>query len=339
MAKTPDPIPAGAHRRYDPLLDTWVVVSPHRSKRPWLGARTAPEPCGPSYDPACALCAGNLRASGERMPDYDGVYSFPNDFPALGHLSEVPESAPLFRAEAARGQSRVLCFSPNHDLTLAEADDALREAVVGLWQEELRRFPGAETQWVQLFENRGRLMGCSNPHPHGQLWASDFLPTLVAQELRSQQAHFERTGQALLAEVRDAELAGPRLVLASDAWVSWVPFWARWPYETLLAPRRALAGLLELTPAEAQDLAHHLGRLLGAYDRHFGCRTPYSFGWHGWHRLTGAPPGLLLHAHLLPPLLEGPDRQKFMVGFELMAETQRDLTPEQAAAALRAALA
>jgi len=329
--------PPGAERRYDPLLDAWVLVSPQRAARPWLGARGTPEPPGPSFDPACALCPGNTRASGIAMPAYEGVYSFANDFPALTAESAPEAGEELFRRAPARGAGRVLCFSPNHDLTLAEGDDALRRDVIALWRDELQRF-GPEMAWVQLFENRGAMMGCSNPHPHGQLWASDFFPSLVAQELRSQQAYFERTGALLLAVVRDQEAEGPRAVLVTEGWVSWVPFWARWPYEVLLAPRRDLASLLVLTEDEQNDLARHLGLLLKAYDRHFACRTPYSFGWHGWHGLANAPPGLLLHAHLLPPLLNGPDRQKFMVGYELLAETQRDLTPEAAAAALRAAL-
>ncbi|GIX21508.1 MAG: galactose-1-phosphate uridylyltransferase [Gammaproteobacteria bacterium] len=329
------------HRRRNALTGDWVLVSPQRLQRPWQGAQEpAPRDRPPSYDPNCYLCPGNVRAGGRRNPDYRGPYVFTNDFPAL-----LPEASgatgaghPLLRSEAVRGTCRVLCYSPDHGRGLAALDDAERLAVVEAWcaqSAELRR----AYRWVQPFENRGEMMGCSSPHPHGQVWALDRLPTVAAREAEQQRRHWRRHGRALLLDYLDLEAAdGARLVTANAHWVVLVPYWAAWPFETLLLPRRAVAQLEDLDDEARAALAEILGRLLAAYDALFDCPFPYSMGWHGAPGGGRAAPGWQLHAHFYPPLLRSATVRKHMVGFELLAEVQRDLTPEAAAARLREVL-
>jgi UDPglucose--hexose-1-phosphate uridylyltransferase len=328
------------HRRFDPLTEEWVLVSPHRGRRPWQGQTDEVPAPRPRHDAACHLCPGNLRAGEERNPDYDDVFLFDNDFPALLPTAvDAPAGSPLLRAESVRGRCRVLCFSPRHDLSLAELDDAARARVVQAWMRETRDL-GTRWRWVQCFENRGAMMGCSSPHPHGQIWALDALPSLVSTELRTQRAHFDATGRALLRDLLELECREEdRIVVATEHWVVLVPFWARWPFETLVLPRAACATLAELDDAQAADLSRVLGELLRAYDNLFACDFPYSFGWHGAPSDADGSvrAAWQLHAHCYPPLLRSATVRKFMVGFELLAEAQRDLTPEDAAARLRAA--
>jgi UDPglucose--hexose-1-phosphate uridylyltransferase len=341
------------HRRYDPLGDRWVLVSPHRTRRPWQGQNEIParEP-RPPYDPGCYLCAGNRRAQGEVNPPYTGTFAFDNDFSALlpGAAAAAspavapasgPEAAPaLFRAEAVRGRCRVLCFSPRHDLSLAEMSPAEIAAVVDLWAAETAAL-GATYRWVQVFENKGAVMGCSNPHPHGQIWASSALPTDVAGEDRQQAAYARAHGAPLLIDYAAREIdAGVRVVHQTPGWLAVVPFWAVWPFETLLVPRRPIARLTDLDAAERAGLASFLKTVLVAYDRLFDVSFPYSMGWHGapfaGTDAVAAPTShWQLHGHVYPPLLRSATVKKFMVGYELLAEAQRDLTPEQAAARLR----
>jgi UDPglucose--hexose-1-phosphate uridylyltransferase len=326
------------HRRYNPLTDEWVLVSPQRARRPWQG-RVEPlaEATRPAYVPECYLCPGNRRSSGEENPDYRGPYVFTNDFAAL--VPEVPPVAaldhPLLRAEGVAGTCRVVCFTPRHDLTLPElAVDAIR-AVVDVWAEQTAAL-SQRYRWVQVFENKGELMGCSNPHPHGQIWAQAGLPDEARKEDRQQRAYFAERGAPLLGEYLALEGArAERVVVANAAWLALVPFWAVWPFELLLLPRRPVARLPDLAPDERRLLAEILKRLLTRYDNLFHTSFPYSMGWHG------APSGgdasyWQLHAHFYPPLLRSATVKKFMVGYELLAEAQRDLTPEQAAARLRA---
>jgi UDPglucose--hexose-1-phosphate uridylyltransferase len=291
------------------------------------------------YDPDCYLCPGNVRANGDVNPGYPETFVFTNDFPAL--LPDAVEGEPggedaLFRREAVRGTSRVICFSPRHDLTLPELPVEDVRGVVDLWAEQTAEL-GRDYRWVQVFENKGAVMGCSNPHPHGQIWALDALPTEPAKEDRRQREHREATGRVLLLDYAEAEArAGERVVLEGEHWLVVVPYWAVWPFETLVLPRRHVLRLPDLEAAERDDLARTLKRLLTRYDNLFETSFPYSMGWHGAPFGAGDVSYWQLHAHVLPPLLRSATVKKFMVGFELLAEAQRDLTPEQAAERLRA---
>lgn len=306
-------------------------------KRPWQGQTDeACEARGAAHDPGCYLCPGNARVTGDRNPDYRGVHVFPNDFAALLPDTPGPDAAdPLFAAETARGEARVICFSPDHGASLPLLSVAQIRGVVDSWADQSaelgRRYP-----WVQLFENKGAMMGCSNPHPHGQLWATSWLPDEPAREDERQRAWFAAHGRAMLADVAEREAAdGARTVTLSDRWIVVVPYWAAWPFETLLLPRFAVARMEELAPAERDDLARVLKDLTTRYDNLFRCSFPYSMGWHGAPYGEAETAGWQLHAHFYPPLLRSATVRKFMVGFELLAEAQRDLTPEQAAARLR----
>jgi UDPglucose--hexose-1-phosphate uridylyltransferase len=331
------------HRRYNALTGDWVLVSPHRTLRPWQGqVEKVMAEQRPSYDPACYLCPGNERAGGKRNPQYEGTFAFENDFAAL--LPELGEgsaaSSPLLRTEAEAGICRVLCFSPRHDLTLPEMEVAGVRGVVNLWSAQSAEL-GRVHRWVQVFENKGAIMGCSNPHPHGQIWAGSALPNEPAKEDRCQREWFIANGAPLLLDYAHFELSdGRRVVLSNREWVAVVPFWALWPFETLVIPTRAVQRIADLTDAERDSLALILKRLLTRYDNLFEVSFPYSMGWHG------APTGpghdvednahWQLHAHFFPPLLRSATVKKFMVGYEMLGEPQRDLTAEQAAIRLQA---
>lgn len=328
----------GPHRRRNPLTGEWVLVSPHRTQRPWLGKQeSAGGARRPAHDPACYLCPGSTRANGERNPDYTGAYVFPNDFAALNTAAQDPVDTanPLLRGEPARGECRVICFSPRHDLTLPEMPVEAIRGVVDVWAEQVAGL-GRTWRWVQVFENKGDVMGCSNPHPHGQVWAGDALPNEPAKEDREQRAHLAQYGRGLLADYLDLEVrAGERIVVQNEHWVAVVPYWAVWPYETLLLPRRHVLRLPDLVPVERDALAAILKRLLTRYDNLFQTSFPYSMGWHGAPTEDGDFSHWRLHAHFYPPLLRSATVKKFMVGYEMMAEAQRDLTAEQAASRLR----
>jgi UDPglucose--hexose-1-phosphate uridylyltransferase len=329
------------HRRHNPLLDEWVLVSPHRAKRPWQGAQektatTAP----PAYDPTCYLCPGNTRTSGIVNPKYDHQYVFDNDFAALLPEGETGtyEEGGLLRADAETGHCRVICFSPRHDLTLPELPIAEIRKVVDTWTEEFRTL-GADPNinYVQIFENKGQAMGASNPHPHGQIWSERTVPDLPAKEGRTQKAYFEKNGRTLLSDyLAIEEKSKTRFVVENDTWVALVPFWAVWPFETLVLPRRAVQDLTQLNDQERDGLADILQQLTIKYDNLFETSFPYSAGFH--QRPTDGQdyPEWHLHMHFLPPLLRSATVKKFMVGYELMANAQRDITAEQAAERLRA---
>jgi UDPglucose--hexose-1-phosphate uridylyltransferase len=329
-----------SHRRYDPLTGAWVLVAAGRDQRPWQGQHEAPPAVAvPRYEPTCYLCPGNERANGARNPVYEGTFVFTNDFASLRPEPVAATGGhddPLFRSEPERGTCRVLCFSERHDLALGQMPvDGVRR-VVDLWcdqHDELAR----EWAWVQVFENRGAAMGASNPHPHGQVWAGSAVPTIVAAEDDHQRAHLAHHGEALLAAYVRRELGGDRVVVRNDDWLAVVPYWATWPFETLLVSRRGAARFGELSTAERTSLAAGLHELLIGYDALFGMPFPYSMGWHPAPGHEPAP-HWVLHAHVYPPLLRA-DARKFLVGYELLAEAQRDLTPEDAAARLRAAVA
>jgi UDPglucose--hexose-1-phosphate uridylyltransferase len=327
------------HRRYNPLSGEWVLVSPHRTRRPWQGqVEKAPPDTRPSYDPHCYLCPGNERAGGVRNPQYANTFVFTNDFAAL-----LPDTPPveasgnaLFRVQDVEGTCRVMCFSPRHDLTLPEMPLTAIRQVVDMWADQVTDL-SSRYQWVQVFENKGAVMGCSNPHPHGQIWAGDFLPNEPAKEDLHQRQYYETNGGLLLLDYAQQETEdGERTVVENLHWLAVVPFWAVWPFEVLLLPRRQVSHLPELNATERDSLADILKRLLTRYDNLFETSFPYSMGWHGTP-LGGHDPAPYwqLHAHFYPPLLRSATVKKFMVGYEMLAEAQRDLTAEQAAARLR----
>lgn len=331
-------LPDYPHRRYNPLTGQWVLVSPHRAKRPWQGAQeVAAREVLPDYDPACYLCPGNTRVTGIKNPDYSGVYVFNNDFAAL--MTDTPEfllrDDPLFRCESVQGISKVICFSPDHSKSLPQLSLPALEAVVTSWQTQTAEL-GQRYPWVQLFENKGAAMGCSNPHPHGQIWAGSFLPNEIVREDRLQRDYYTQYQSPLLLDyVQREQQEGVRIVTETTHWLVVVPYWAVWPFETLLLPKMPLLRITGLTAEQRQDLALVLKKLTVRYDNLFRCSFPYSMGWHGAPFNGQDNAHWQLHAHFYPPLLRSATVRKFMVGYEMLAEAQRDLTPEQAAQRLR----
>jgi UDPglucose--hexose-1-phosphate uridylyltransferase len=326
------------HRRLNRLTGEWLLVSPHRGKRPWRGDETPPLPREIiTYDSECHLCPGNTRANGMRNPAYGDTYVFSNDFPALtsAHRSYEAEDE-IFRAMPAAGEARVVCFSPDHSRTLPELEQHQVRRIVDVWCSEAADL-GRSYAYVQVFENKGAMMGCSSPHPHGQIWASDFVPTQVATEDVRQTEWLLSRGSKLLAEVVDREEREQvRIVERNDHWLAIVPWWAAWPFEILVIARDDVGTLPELGEEAREALASMLRRITARYDRLFSTSFPYSMGWHQAPGTSKHPEAWRLHAHFYPPLLRSASVRKFMVGYEMLAEPQRDLTPEQAAERLRA---
>ncbi|HUA39035.1 MAG TPA: UDP-glucose--hexose-1-phosphate uridylyltransferase [Candidatus Sulfopaludibacter sp.] len=326
------------HRRFNPLLGQWVLVSPHRTKRPWLGQveRNTPDQ-RPAYDPKCYLCPGNPRAGGDGNPPYASTYVFNNDFSALlqDRLGTANATNGLLRMDPVRGECRVICFSPRHDLTLAQMSVPDIRKVVETWVEQSMEL-GARYPWVQIFENKGAVMGCSNPHPHGQVWAGNFLPNEIAGEDLNQKLYRDRYNSPLLFDYALLELTeAKRVVIHNAHWLAVVPFWAVWPFEILLLPRRHILRLKDISEGERIALSAILSALLIRYDNLFETSFPYSMGWHAAPNAKGDYSHWQLHAHFYPPLLRSATVKKFMVGYEMLAEPQRDLTAEQAAQRLR----
>ncbi len=320
-----------------------MLCSPGRLQRPWQGQTDDAESGNePEYDPSCYLCPGNLRANGERNPAYTTTMAFDNDFPALtpppGKDAGTADPDPLLRSEPEAGMCRVLCFSPRHDLTLALMDNAELRSVVDAWADEATRLQALDgIRHVQIFENKGRVMGCSNPHPHGQIWATGHVPTGAARRQSAQQRYHESHRRDLLGDYLKRELeAGGRIVFRNDHWVVLVPFWAVWPFETMVLPIRRVSQLPDLQPDERNGLADALGRINRRYDNLFRCSFPYSMSWHAQPRDGVSAPYWRLHATFFPPLLRSASVRKFVVGYELSAEPQRDILPEEAAERLRA---
>ncbi len=315
-----------------------MLVSPQRATRPWQGkVETRRKEIRPTHDPQCYLCPGNTRAGGVQNPSYSGTFVFTNDFPAL-----LPESSQnhrqeqgLLQAAGVKGTCRVVCFSPRHDLTLAEMDVDDIRSVIDCWVEQTSEL-GQTYRWVQVFENKGEIMGCSNPHPHGQIWALDALPNEALKEDRSQRNYLEREDDVLLLDYLAQELeSGERIVIENESWVVLVPYWAVWPFETLVVPRRHVLRLPDLVEKQRDLLARILKGLLLRYDALFDVSFPYSMGWHAAPFTRDSNDHWQLHAHYYPPLLRSASVKKFMVGFEMLAEAQRDLTAETAAERLR----
>lgn len=327
------------HRRLNPLTGEYVLVSPHRTKRPWQGQQEKPPTIErPQHDPKCYLCAGNTRANGETNPDYADTFVFTNDFAALLPESEatITPKNPLFHAENVRGTARVLCFSPRHDLTLPEMPLETVRRVVDMWAEQTTEL-GADYQWVQVFQNKGSAMGASNPHPHGQVWAEDVIPNEPRKEDARQRDYYAEHGRPLLVDYAAQESEqGERVVVENADWLAVVPYWAVWPFETLLMPRDHVLRLPDLTDAQRDSLADIVKRLLTKYDNLFEVEFPYSMGWHGAPFNGADNTHWQLHAHFYPPLLRSATVKKFMVGYEMLGEAQRDITAEQAADRLRA---
>jgi UDPglucose--hexose-1-phosphate uridylyltransferase len=322
------------HRRFNPLTGEWVLVSPHRARRPWQGAEeSSGDDHEPAHDSGCYLCPGNTRATGDVNPDYTGPWVFTNDFAAVG--PDTPASgaddSPLLRLDSVQGTTRVICFSPDHSRSLPELEVAEIRAIVDTWVGQVEDL-GRRYRWVQIFENKGEAMGCSNPHPHGQVWATDALPSEPAKEDRAQRDWYRLRGRGLLLEYLEVELERrERVIISDEHWVVVVPWWATWPFETLLLPRRHVGHLTELNDAERDALADVLKRHVSRYDNLFRTSFPYTMGWHGAPQDGGENLHWQLHAHFYPPLLRSATVKKFMVGFEMLGEAQRDLTPEQAA--------
>jgi UDPglucose--hexose-1-phosphate uridylyltransferase len=326
------------HRRHNPLTGEWVLVSPHRTERPWQGKREeATAAVRPEFDPGCYLCPGNRRANGEKNPEYAKTFVFTNDFAALVPDADLPvrEEHPLFRSESESGTCRVICFSPRHDLTLAEMEPAGILGVIEAWAAQVREL-GRTHRWVQVFENKGEIMGCSNPHPHGQIWAGDALPNIPALEHALQREYATRHRTPMLLEYAGLEsAAGVRVVAENPLWLAVVPFWAVWPFETLVVPRSHRPRFTDLTADERAGLAEILKILLVKYDNLFETSFPYTLGWHGAPFDGEDPSHWQVHAHVYPPLLRSASVKKFMVGYEMLAEAQRDITAESAADRLR----
>ncbi|GAB3539407.1 UDP-glucose--hexose-1-phosphate uridylyltransferase [Pontibacter brevis] len=328
------------HRRYNPLSGEWVLVSPHRAKRPWQGQQEkVNKEARLEYDPACYLCPTNERASGEHNPDYKTTYAFDNDFGAL--QPDTPTGSftkgGLLRAESERGIAKVICFSPRHDLTLPDMEVEDIRKVVDLWQQEYEELGMLDfINHVQIFENKGATMGCSNPHPHGQIWAQSSVPGGPAKETRHQAEYYAQHQRSLLQDYLAIELEEKtRIVYQNEHFVALVPFWAVWPFETMILPRRHMQHIGQMSDAEKDAFADAIKRLTMVYDKVFNVSFPYSSGIHqrptdgqehtGWH----------LHMHFFPPLLRSASVRKFMVGYEMMGDPQRDITPEASAERLR----
>ncbi len=341
-----------AERRLNLLTGDWILVSPHRMRRPWQGA-ISPSPRSPAipYDPDCYLCPGNSRVGGARNPTYTGVHVFPNDFPAL--MERAAPSLARARSEQVAlcpsdvlvqepetGLCRVICYSPDHGLTLSRMEPVQVEPIIDTWATQFAELGGRpDIGAVTIFENRGEMMGASNSHPHGQIWATASVPNELDREDARQRAWFESRGEPLLmAYLRRELVSEERVVVANDAFAALVPFWAAWPFETLIVPRDSVAGLDELGPAERRALAELLARLTAGYDALFGAPFPYTMGIHQCPTDGRPYPHFTLHAHFYPPLLRSASIRKFMVGFEMLGMPQRDLTPEAAAERLREAL-
>lgn len=326
-----------AFRRRNPLTGEWVLVSPHRNNRPWSGAlESVSKKVLPKHEPSCPLCPRNTRANGEQNPDYQTTFVFNNDFAALTADDSAENTrSDLFTQASATGLARVICFSPDHNKSLPHLTDEEMLAVVNTWRSQYKQL-SEQFACVHLFENKGEIMGCSQPHPHGQVWAHNHLSSEIENEDKHQSAYFDKYQSPLLLDYAEQELAdGQRVVLANEDWLVVVPYWAKWPFETLLVCRAAVADFKQMSDSQAKSLAQITRQLTIKYDNVFNCSFPYSMGWHNAPANHQSASHWVLHAHFYPPLLRSASVKKFMVGYEMLAESQRDLSPELAADILR----
>lgn len=329
------------HRRFNPLTGEWVLVAPGRLQRPWQGkVEKLPEISRSQHDPGCYLCPGNTRANGDRNPDYSSTFVFDNDFSSLAH--DIPVASYVvgdtMRAESEQGICRVICFSPRHDLTLAEMEEREIAILIRVWKKEYESLGKLEdVNHIQIFENKGEMMGCSNPHPHCQVWAQSSVPVEPSREMSRLETFRREKGKCLLCEYTELERrTGERLVADNDAFLAVVPFWATWPFETLILPKRHIGSLAALAETAINDFASILKNVTSRYDNLFEVSFPYSSGIHQSPTDGVDHPAFHFHMHFYPPLLRSATVKKFMVGYEMMANPQRDLTPELAADRLRA---
>ncbi|TRY12790.1 UDP-glucose--hexose-1-phosphate uridylyltransferase [Shewanella hanedai] len=328
------------HRRYNPLMDEWVLVSPHRNNRPWKGEVEAiSEEHIPSFDDACPLCPSNKRANGEVNTNYPNTFVFSNDFGAImpisANMTELSSQSLLTRSETVTGECRVICFSPDHSKTLAQMNISEIRHVVDTWKQNYLEL-SAHYNCVHIFENKGAVMGCSQPHPHGQIWAHQHRSSEIEKANTSQEAYFHQKKSPLLDDYVQMEIKDKSRIVAENAdWLVVVPYWAKWPFETLLLTKHSLVDIGQLNNDQSQTLAQILSELTIRYDNLFRCRFPYSMGWHCAPKDLQSNDHWRLHAHFYPPLLRSATVKKFMVGYEMLAESQRDLTAEKAAQLLR----
>ena len=330
-----------AHRRRNSLTDTWVLVSPKRAKRPWRGQdEPASEPELPKHDPNCFLCAGNERENGVPNPPYQNVFSFWNDFPTMisEHIEETdPVPSDFFTAKAERGLCRVISFTPRHDRTIPEmAVDDIRK-IIDVWCSEYAAMSGiAFVNYVQIFENKGAIMGCSTPHPHGQIWAQGSIPEEPAKKAKTQLAYYKKHRKTLLSDYIAAELTKKeRIIFQNEHFVGLVPYWASWPFEAMIIPKRPMPRITNMTSAEKTSFADAYKQLTICYDNLFECSFPYSAGIHQAPTDGKEHPEWHFHKTFCPPLFRSATVKKFMVGYDLFANPQRDITPEMAASMLR----
>jgi UDPglucose--hexose-1-phosphate uridylyltransferase len=328
------------HRRFNPLLQEWILVSPHRAKRPWQGQNeTLLEDELPEHDKNCYLCAGNTRANGQQNEDYTGCYVFENDFAALLNekVSFENNQPDLFQLKPERGINKVVCFSPKHNLTLPEMEIQEIKEIIQTWAAQYIELGSHDfINYVQIFENKGAVMGCSNPHPHGQIWAQQTVPTQVEITQKNLRAYFEKNKSSLLKDYLDAELKlQERIVLENEHFVALVPFWATWPFETLLISKRHFGNIIAMSQEEIEAFAEILKGITVKYDNLFETSFPYSSGIHQAPTDRIAHPEWHFHMHFYPPLLRSASVKKFMVGYEMLGEAQRDSSPEQSAKILR----
>lgn len=331
------------HRRFNPLTGEWVLVSPHRTQRPWQGKQEdVADNTRPQYDESCYLCPGNRRSGGQQNPEYTQTFVFTNDFSAL--LPDTPPGSmdedPLFQAESERGICKVICFSPRHDLSVPNMSLEAVTRVVEVWKDEYTAFlANPDITYVQIFENKGAIMGCSNPHPHCQIWSSSSIPPVVELEQQHQARYYERYGRPLLLDYLEREIEhGTRIVYQNEHFAVLVPFWATWPFEAMILPREHLESMAQLNVGQVEAFADAYRTLTQAYDGVFNCEFPYTAGIHQAPVTDGDHAAWQLHMHFYPPLLRSATVKKFMVGYEMLAAPQRDITAESAAGTLRQAL-